>query len=152
MAGILPDGSLGGLKWKARPGVVGMDAFGKSIVCDGMNDAGLVVDGLLFPGYAGYQSYSSNVDIPYGAVRDNDPQGAQFDYTQWTIAADTARGRFYFRTYNDKNWRYVDVKEGGKGVREGKPFEKGSSPSRALPFPNFLTITGVARTTRDHYE
>ncbi|MFU2210990.1 linear amide C-N hydrolase [Solidesulfovibrio sp. C21] len=278
MAGILPDGSLGGLKWKSTHGVVGMDAFGKPIVCDGMNDAGLVVGGLLFPGYAGYPSYNKskaahtisnfdvvkyilsrfatvaevrsgmkdvivcqgpesldgvtvgpvpmhytvhdasgasivieyqngqchiydnplgvltnspdfpwmriylgnfvnlsavnakpidvsgfkvdptgqgsgmlglpgdftppnrflrmvaltqaakpvtgadaglalvmtiigNVDIPYGAVRDNGPQGPLFDYTQWTVAADTARGRFYFRTYNDKNWRYVDVKE-----------------------------------------
>ncbi|MGE4538221.1 MAG: linear amide C-N hydrolase [Desulfovibrio sp.] len=278
LRGTLPDGKLGGLKWKARHGFVGMGSFGKPMVIDGINDAGLVAGGLLFPGYAGYQPYKAgraghtiaqfdvinwilsqcatvadvraglkdivvaqgpdnpygvtvgplplhytvhdasgasivieyqngqchiydnplgvltnspdfpwmriylgnfvnlsavnakpidvngfkvdptgqgsgmlglpgdftppnrflrmvaltqaakpvtgadaglalvmtiigNVDIPYGAVRDNDPQGAEYDMTQWASAADVSHGRYYYRTYNNKNWRYVDVKK-----------------------------------------
>ena len=51
-----------------------------------------------------------NVDIPVGAVRDVSPQGVLRDYTQWVSTADAARGRYYFRTYANKNWRSVDVK------------------------------------------
>ncbi len=52
-----------------------------------------------------------NVDIPLGAVRDVTPAGVERDVTQWVAAADTARGRYCFRTYNNKNWRCVGVKE-----------------------------------------
>ena len=52
-----------------------------------------------------------NVDIPLGSVRDITPQGDIRDYTQWVSVADTARGRYCFHTYNDKNWRCVGVKE-----------------------------------------
>lgn len=278
LTGTLPDGTAGGLKWKAKHGFVGMGAFGQPVICDGMNDAGLVVGGLLFPGYAGYEPYKigrigrtiaqfevikyllsqfatvaevrdgikevvvcqgptsmqgvavgelplhytvhdatgasivieyingtcnihdnplgvltnapdfpwmrvylgnfvnlsavnakpvdadgfkvdptgqgsgmlglpgdftppnrflrmaaltrtatpvtgadaglalvmtiiNNVDIPYGAVRDDGPDGPHYDMTQWTTAADVSRGRFYFRSYDNKNWRCVNVKD-----------------------------------------
>lgn len=52
-----------------------------------------------------------NVDIPLGAVRDVTPSGDVRDVTQWVGVADTMRGRYYFRTYDNKNWRYVDLKE-----------------------------------------
>ncbi|WP_300158355.1 choloylglycine hydrolase family protein [Solidesulfovibrio sp.] len=52
----------------------------------------------------------NNVDIPLGAVRDVSPAGVERDVTQWVAVADTARGRYYLRTYTDKNWRSVDVK------------------------------------------
>lgn len=276
LVGTLPDGSSKGLHFTAKYGFVGMNALGMNNVSDGMNEKGLVVGGLLFPGYAGYQPYSSsesastiaqfemvnwllsqcatvadvrrdigkirvcqgpsslngvtagtlplhytihdatgasivveytggtvniydnplgvltnspdfpwmltflsntvnlsavnvpaldlpgyvvrqtgqgsgmlglpgdftppsrfvrmvaltqsalpatgpdtglalamtiigNVDIPKGAVREKDATGTEYDVTQWTVAADTARGRYYYRTAGDKNWRYVDV-------------------------------------------
>ena len=52
-----------------------------------------------------------NVDIPYGTVRDKTPAGDVCDLTQWVGAADTGRGRYYFRTYANKNWHSVDVRE-----------------------------------------
>jgi choloylglycine hydrolase len=275
--GTLPDGSAAGLKWKAKHGFVGMGSFGQPSCIDGINDAGLVAGGLLFPGYAGYQPFKmgkagrtiaqfdvinwilsqcasvadvraglkdivvaqgpenlrgvavgalplhytvhdatgasivieyadgkcniydnplgvltnapdfpwmriylgnfvnlsavnakpidmdgfkvdptgqgsgmlglpgdftppnrflrmvalsqaarpvtgadaglalaitiiDNVDIPYGTTRDKTPQGVVYDMTQWVSAADVSRGRYYFRTYANKNWSYVDVK------------------------------------------
>jgi len=50
-----------------------------------------------------------NVDIPKGAVRQKDASGTEYDVTQWTVAADVSRGRYYFHTAADKNWRYVDL-------------------------------------------
>ncbi|WP_428563989.1 MAG: linear amide C-N hydrolase [Solidesulfovibrio sp. DCME] len=52
----------------------------------------------------------NNVDIPLGAVRDVSPAGVERDVTQWVAVADTAGGRYYFRNYDNKNWRVVDVK------------------------------------------
>ncbi len=53
----------------------------------------------------------NNVDIPLGTVRDVTPTGVERDVTQWVAVADTARGRYYFRTAANKNWRAVDLKE-----------------------------------------
>ena len=39
-----------GLSWKARYGVVGLDALEKDIITDGMNEKGLVVGVLYLPG------------------------------------------------------------------------------------------------------
>lgn len=276
--GTLPSGTIDGLKWKAKHGFVGMGSFGYPTLIDGINDAGLVVGGLMFPDFAGYQPYSptrsgrtvaqfdvvnwilsqcatvadvragikniivtqgppnlhsetigalplhytvhdatgasivieyqngqchiydnplgvltnspdfpwmrtnvsnfinlsnvnaspknlsgltvsptgqgsgmlglpgdftppsrflrmlaltqganpvtgadaglalamtiiDNVDIPSGTIRTSSAQKDMLELTQWVSAADTARGRYYFRTYDNKNWSYVDVKE-----------------------------------------
>ncbi|MYL83218.1 linear amide C-N hydrolase [Desulfovibrio aerotolerans] len=276
LVGTLPDGSPKGLRYKAKYGFVGMNAFNSNILIDGINEKGLMVGGLLFPGYAGYEPYTAtksgstlaqfdlvdwllaqcatvadvrreiakvrvcqgpttftgvpigelalhhtihdatgasivleyvggklniydnplgvltnspdfpwmrtflsntvnlsavnvpaldlpgyvvrqtgqgsgmlglpgdftppsrfvrmvaltqsalpatgpdaglalamtiigNVDIPKGAVREKDATGTEYDVTQWAVAADTARGRYYYHTAGDKNWRYVDV-------------------------------------------
>ena len=53
---LTPDGKPGH-KWKARYGVVGLDALEKDIITDGMNEKGLVVGVLFFPGFAEFQSY-----------------------------------------------------------------------------------------------
>ncbi|OLN25024.1 Choloylglycine hydrolase [Desulfovibrio sp. DV] len=50
-----------------------------------------------------------NVDIPKGAVREKDASEVVYDVTQWTAAADTVRGRYYYHTAADRNWRYVDL-------------------------------------------
>ncbi len=55
--GVLPDGTQKGLVWTAKYGFVGMNSSGRPVVADGMNEKGLVVGELEFPGYAGYQEY-----------------------------------------------------------------------------------------------
>lgn len=77
LVGTLPDGSAKGLRYTAKYGAVGMNAFGSTIVSDGMNEKGLVVGALLFPGYAGYQPSSS---------LESDNTLAQFDLPGWLLA------------------------------------------------------------------
>ncbi|MCF8033997.1 MAG: choloylglycine hydrolase family protein [Desulfarculaceae bacterium] len=48
-------GNKPGMKWKAKYAVMGMDAFGLTAICDGMNEKGLAVGLFYFPGFAGYQ-------------------------------------------------------------------------------------------------
>src|SRR5208337_1886483 len=60
-----------GMEWKNRYGFVGVNAAGLPYATDGMNEAGLTVGALFFPGFAGYQEPSadtlpvtvSNVDL-----------------------------------------------------------------------------------------
>jgi choloylglycine hydrolase len=52
----MPDGKAG-MSWKGKYGVVGMDAVGKDMVVDGMNEKGLVVGLFYLPGFAEYQKY-----------------------------------------------------------------------------------------------
>jgi len=58
-----------------------------------------------------------NVDIPLGSVRQEDAGGEILELTQWAVAVDTTRLRYYFRTYDNKNWRYVDI---GKALAGAK--------------------------------
>jgi len=51
-----PDGKPG-YRWKARYGVVALDALEKDYLTDGMNEKGLVVGALYLPGFAEYQTY-----------------------------------------------------------------------------------------------
>lgn len=46
-----------GHSWETKYGVVGLDALEKDILTDGMNEKGLVVGVLLFPGFCEYQAY-----------------------------------------------------------------------------------------------
>jgi choloylglycine hydrolase len=54
--GHIPDGAPG-YRWKARYGVVALDALEKDYLTDGMNEKGLVVGALYLPGFAMYQRY-----------------------------------------------------------------------------------------------
>lgn len=54
--GETPDGKPG-VKWTGTYGVVALDAVGKDILTDGMNEKGLVVGALYFPGFAEFQPY-----------------------------------------------------------------------------------------------
>lgn len=58
-----------------------------------------------------------NVDIALGTVREKTGSGEIQELTQWVAAADPSRLRYYFRTYDNKNWRYVDLKEALAGAR-----------------------------------
>lgn len=51
-----PDGKPGH-KWKTKFGVVGLDALEKDVITDGINQKGLVVGVLFFPGFAEFQPY-----------------------------------------------------------------------------------------------
>ncbi len=51
----------------------------------------------------------NNIDIPIGVVRDKVGAEVIYDQTQWTAISDLGRQRFYFRTYQNKDWRMVDV-------------------------------------------
>ncbi len=62
----------------------------------------------------------NNVDIPRGAVREKETKGMMYDITQWVVAADLANKKYYFHTYDNKNWRYVDLGkalQGAKGIK-----------------------------------
>ncbi len=52
----MPDGKTG-FAWTARYGVVGIDAVGKDIVVEGINEKGLSVGLFYHPGFAVYQAY-----------------------------------------------------------------------------------------------
>ena len=58
-SGLLPDGSQNGMKWTAKYGVVGIDALNLPVICDGVNENGLAIGMLLYPGYAQYMKYSA---------------------------------------------------------------------------------------------
>ncbi len=53
LAGSGPNGKPG-LAWTAKYGAVGLNAYGLTILTDGMNEKGLAGGILLFPDYAGY--------------------------------------------------------------------------------------------------
>jgi choloylglycine hydrolase len=63
----------------------------------------------------------NNVDIPKGAVRGEGEVGKKIiEYNQWTVAVDLANKKYYFHTYDNKNWRSVDLAkalEGAKGIK-----------------------------------
>lgn len=50
-----------------------------------------------------------NVDIPIGAVRGFEGKEMRCDKTIWSVVADIANLRYYFRSMANKNWRYVDL-------------------------------------------
>ena len=50
-----------------------------------------------------------NIDIPLGAIRDVSGPNIAMDRTFWTVVGDLTQGRYYFRTYGNKDWRMVDV-------------------------------------------
>ena len=47
-----------GFFWQAKYGTVGLDAVGKDVIVDGMNEKGLTVGLFYHPGYAEYQTFS----------------------------------------------------------------------------------------------
>ncbi len=66
--GHTPDGKPG-LRWKAKYGVVGLDALEKDFLSDGMNEKGLVLGELYLPGFAEFQAYDpARADVSMGAL------------------------------------------------------------------------------------
>ncbi len=56
-AGHTPDGKPG-FSWQAKYGVVGLDAVGKDMIVDGMNEKGLALGLFYHPGFAEYEAYN----------------------------------------------------------------------------------------------
>jgi choloylglycine hydrolase len=52
----MPDGKPG-FAWTSVQGVVGLDALGKDLILDGMNEKGLTVNVFYHPGFAEYRKY-----------------------------------------------------------------------------------------------
>jgi len=80
----------------------------------------------------------NNVDVPKGAAREKAEKGVIMDYNQWTVAVDLAGKRYYFHTYDNKNWRYVDLTkalQAAKGIQT-IPLE--------VP-PDYPDVTGTAK-------
>ena len=81
-----------------------------------------------------------NVDIPIGAVRGFEGKEARYDKTIWSVVADTANRRYYFRSMDNKNWRYVDLDKAfaaAKGITSIPVFIPVDYPdvtSQATPF------------------
>jgi choloylglycine hydrolase len=62
----------------------------------------------------------NNVDVPRGSAREKTEKGMLADYNQWAVAVDLTGRKYYFHTYDNKNWRYVDLMkalQGAKGVQ-----------------------------------
>jgi choloylglycine hydrolase len=76
-AGTLPDGKQDGLKWKVKYGFVGMNNVTLPVITDGVNEKGLVVGMLMFPGYAGYQEFKK--DNAHKTI-------AQFEFATWALS------------------------------------------------------------------
>jgi choloylglycine hydrolase len=63
----------------------------------------------------------NNVDVPKGAVRGEGEVGKKIiEYNQWTVAVDLTNKKYYFHTYDNKNWRYVDLTKALVGLKEIK--------------------------------
>jgi choloylglycine hydrolase len=75
--GTLPDGKQGGLKWTAKYGFLGMNNATMPVITDGINEKGLVVGMLMFPGYAGYQEFKKE---HAGKTI------AQFEFATWALS------------------------------------------------------------------
>lgn len=73
--GTLPDGEAG-LSWESKYASLYMDAFGLDCVNDGMNEAGLSVAALYFPGYAGFQTVKTE---------EKDQVLSSFDLSAWML-------------------------------------------------------------------
>jgi choloylglycine hydrolase len=76
-AGTLPDGKQEGLKWTSKYGFTGMNNATLPVITDGINEKGLVVGMLMFPGYAGYQEFK----------KENAQKTiAQFEFATWALS------------------------------------------------------------------
>jgi choloylglycine hydrolase len=60
----------------------------------------------------------NNVDVPYGTVKCITNNKPTYDYTQWMAVYDLTNRRIYYRTYENHNYRYIDLKK--LSFKEGK--------------------------------
>lgn len=70
----------------------------------------------------------NNVDIPIGTVRDKSYGTMVYDRTLWTAVADLQQLRYYFRTYDNTNWQYVDVAQALAGANQVMTIQMATPP------------------------
>jgi len=70
----------------------------------------------------------NNADIAKGVIRDTSDKEPMYDRTSWTAVADLDRGRYYFRTYDNKDWRYIDVAKSLKDAKTVKTTKLNTPP------------------------
>ncbi|MHB8069592.1 MAG: linear amide C-N hydrolase [Desulfobaccales bacterium] len=80
----------------------------------------------------------NNVDIPRGSVREKTEKGMMYDISQWVVAADLANKKYYFHTYDNKNWHGVDIT---KALQDAKAIK---TISLAIP-PDYPDITATLK-------
>ena len=101
--GHTPDGKPG-LVWKARYGVVGLDALEKDYITDGINEKGLVVGVLYLPGFAEFQPYDpAQADISMSSA-----EFANYVLTEFATVDEVIQGL--------KKIRVVPVPEPALGI------------------------------------
>ena len=66
------------------------------------------------------------------------PNGDNYDVTVWSVVGDTQRLRYYFRTYDNKNWFMVDVARALNDAKAPAAIPVGGQPS-------YTDVTGTAR-------
>lgn len=72
-------------------------------------------------------------DIPVGASREEQNGVTYTDYTMLTVVRDPQTLKFYFKTYDDQNIRFVDLNKFDLNSREVKLFStKGVAPAQEL--------------------
>lgn len=62
----------------------------------------------------------NNFDIPIGAIRENNSEGALTDYTVWTSVVDTSNAIYYYKTYLTQAVESVSVRDVVKDLMEPK--------------------------------
>jgi choloylglycine hydrolase len=80
----------------------------------------------------------NNVDIPKGTSRQVSDQKPEMDMTQWVSLSDLQGKRYYFRTYDNQNWRYLDLTKALAGAAKIK------SMSIAIP-PDYPDVSAQAQ-------
>jgi choloylglycine hydrolase len=75
MKGTLPNGAMG-ISYTTKYGMMGANALGFNVIVDGINDHGLFVSDLYFPGYAGYAEVT-----PENAAR----AMASYEFGNWLL-------------------------------------------------------------------
>jgi len=83
-----------------------------------------------------------NVDIAAGTIRNNEKGTANYENTQWAVVTDIVQKRFHFRSYTNKNWRYIDVAEALKDAVEVKSVSIDVQPS-------YTNVTGSLKKGMD---
>ena len=75
MTGSLPSGAKG-ISYATKYGMIGANALGFPVIVDGINEQGLFVSDLYFPGYAGYAT----------ATPDNSSRAmASYEFGNWLL-------------------------------------------------------------------
>jgi len=81
-----------------------------------------------------------NVQLPIGTVRDVSTNITAYDQTMWTAIADTSRLRYYYRTYYNRDWRYIDLKQALAGLKAPVYFPLNTTADYSNVTTNMLAV------------